>query len=92
MSIILQPAISEKSIGLLEQNKFIFQVRPQANKHLIADEIEKLYKVKVLAVNIVKNCGEVRAIRGRKIKTSGWKKAIITLKKGDKIPGFEVKD
>lgn len=91
--IVLKPIISEKSLGMVENDKYVFKVHLSANKPEITKEIENLYKVKVTGVNIIKVRGENRLSRGRyKIKTTDWKKAIITLKKGDKISGYEIKE
>jgi large subunit ribosomal protein L23 len=93
MSMLIKPIISEKSLGNIENNKFTFKVHRSANKPEIAKKIEEIYKVKVLAVNIINKQAELRQTRQRnKYLTKEWKKAIVTLKKGDKIPGFEIKE
>lgn len=92
MQILIEPKISEKAIGAADQGKYIFKVNPKANKPQVAKAIEDLYKVVVTKVNIVHNPGEVKLTRGRfKTKIRPFKKAIVTLKKGQKIPGFEEK-
>jgi len=92
MEILLAPIISEKTITGVESNKYVFKVNPRVNKHQVAEEIERIFKAKPLNVNMIIVKGEERLVRGRyKIHTGSWKKAIITLKKGDKIPGFEFK-
>lgn len=94
MQILVEPKISEKAIGAVEQGKYIFKINPKANKIQVAQAIEELYraqKVKVTKVNIIYNPGEVKLRRGRRIQIRPFKKAIVTLKKGQKIPGFEEK-
>ncbi|OGD56095.1 50S ribosomal protein L23 [Candidatus Berkelbacteria bacterium RBG_13_40_8] len=93
MRAILKPIITEKSMQDSAKGKYVFRVDFKANKHQIAEGIKKLHKVEVLKVNIIKVGSEEKTVRGRyKIKTQPWKKAIITLKKGQKIEGFEVKE
>ncbi len=85
--IIETASLTEKSSLLSEkQNKYVFRVRPRANKIQIKQAIEKLFQKKVLDVNTCNYAGkkkrERRADFGRK---SHWKKAIVTLKEGEKI-------
>lgn len=93
MQVLLKPIISEKSLIDTANSKFVFQVAVDANKQQIAKTIEDIYKVNVTGVNIIRLHSEKRLIRGRyQIKTKVWKKAIVTLKKGQKIPGFEISE
>jgi large subunit ribosomal protein L23 len=85
--IIQTASLTEKSSLLGEkQNKYVFRVAPRANKIQIKQAIEKLFNKKVVAVNTCNYAGkkkrERRADFGRK---NHWKKAIVTLKEGDKI-------
>jgi large subunit ribosomal protein L23 len=85
---LLGPRISEKASHLVAQNKYIFNVRKNSNKVEIKKAVERAYKVKVIQVNIVNTQGKSKhsgKISGR---TSGFKKAIVTLRKGDKIAGM----
>ena len=82
---ILQPLITEKSTNLSAQNKIVFKVRDDANKKNLKKNIEKLFKVNVTKINIVNKKNRKKLTRGRKVKVSGFKKAIITLKKGQGI-------
>lgn len=85
--ILLQPRISEKASRLTAQNKYVFNVLKKANKVEIKKAVERMYKVKVVNVNIVNNRGKTKT-SGRIVgRTSGFKKAVVTLKKGDKIEG-----
>ncbi len=84
--VINSPIVTEKSTELSEkENKYSFQVKSSANKVEIGKAIEEIYKVKVLKVNTMKVHGKKRRIRWREGKTPDWKKAIVTLREGDKI-------
>ena len=82
---ILFPVVTEKSTNLSEQNKIVFKVPSNANKKNLKNNIEKIFKVNVTKINIINKQGRVKLTRGRKVKVSGFKKAIITLKKGQSI-------
>ena len=82
---ILSPIVTEKSTSLSEQNKIIFKVPRKSNKKILKKIIEKIFKVNVLKVNIINKKSRNKITRGRKIKVPGYKKAIITLKKGQNI-------
>ncbi|WP_440917518.1 50S ribosomal protein L23 [Candidatus Pelagibacter sp.] len=82
---ILSPLVTEKSTNLSEQNKIVFKVPSKANKKNIKSNIEKIFKVNVTKVNIINKQSRIKLTRGRKVKVSGFKKAIITLKKGQSI-------
>ena len=82
---ILSPLLTEKSTNLSSQNKIIFKVHKNANKKNIKNNIEKIFKVTVTKINIINKQNRTKLTRGRKVKVSGFKKAIITLKKGQSI-------
>ena len=82
---ILSPLVTEKSTNLSEQNKVVFKVPMSANKINLKKNIEKIFKVNVTKVNIINKKSKIKLTRGRKVKVSGFKKAIITLKKGQSI-------
>ena len=82
---ILSPLVTEKSTNLSEQNKIVFKVPSNANKKNLKTNIEKIFKVNVTKVNIVNKQSRYKVSRGRKVKVKGYKKAIITLKKGQTI-------
>ncbi len=89
--IVLKPVVSEKSYSLAnESNKYVFFVDSGVNKIEIKNAVEKKYKVKVLSVNIVVKPGKmVRDWKSNKsTRKSDKRKAIVTLKKGDKIDEF----
>ena len=82
---ILSPLVTEKSTNLSEQNKIVFKVPATANKRNLKTNIEKIFKVNVTKINIINKQNRTKLTRGRKVKVSGFKKAIITLKKGQSI-------
>ena len=82
---ILSPVLTEKSTTLSEQNKVVFKVPNSSNKLILKKNIEKIFKVNVIKVNIINKRSRNKITRGRKVKISGYKKAIITLKKGQSI-------
>ena len=82
---IRHPIITEKATILSEQNKTVFKVHQKANKKTIKSNIEKLFKVNVIKVNIVNKKPKQKMRQGRKTIKKGYKKAIITLKKGQSI-------
>ena len=82
---ILSPVVTEKSTNLSELNKIVFKVPDGANKKNLKKNIEKIFKVNVTKINIINKQNRTKVTRGRKVKLSGYKKAIITLKKGQNI-------
>ncbi len=82
---ILSPLLTEKSTNLSGENKIVFRVRKSANKKNLKNNIEKIFKVNVTKINIINKQNRTKFTRGRKVKVSGFKKAIITLKKGQSI-------
>ena len=82
---ILSPVVTEKSTNMSEFNKVTFKVPLSSNKKSLKKSIEKLFKVNVTKVNIVNKKSRIKVSRGKKIKKKGYKKAIITLKKGQSI-------
>ncbi len=84
--IVKRPLSSEKSVGDREtSNSYHFEVDRKVNKIQVKEAIEKLFEVKVLAVRTLNKVGKSRKHRNKIYKTSGWKKAIVTLKEGDRI-------
>ena len=82
---ILSPLLTEKTTNLSEQNKIVFKVHKNANKQNLKSNIEKIFKVNVTKINIVNKQNRTKLTRGKKVKVSGFKKAIVTLKKGQTI-------
>ena len=87
--IILRPVVTEKSVDLLQQNKYVFKVRMDANKIDIKRAVEEIFKVKVIDVNTMRVKGKEKRM-GRSVgRTRDWKKAIVELAAGDSIEIFE---
>ncbi len=82
---ILAPVVTEKSTNLSELNKITFKVPEGANKKNLKKNIEKIFRVNVTKINIINKQNRTKITRGKKVKVSGYKKAIITLKKGQSI-------
>ena len=82
---ILSPMVTEKSTNMSEQNKIVFKVPAGSNKINLKKNIEKIFKVNVTKINIINKQNRVKITRGKKVRVSGFKKAIITLKKGQSI-------
>ena len=85
MDVIISPSITEKATSLSEFNKLIFKVKKGANKKAIKKSIEKLFKVNVVKINTINLRAKTKIVRGKKAYKSGYKKAIVTLKKGQNI-------
>lgn len=87
--VIRKPIVTEKSVALMEQNKYTFVVDKHASKIEIKHAVEKIFNVKVINVATMNRKGKLRT-QGR---TQGyrpdWKKAIVTLKDGDRIEILE---
>lgn len=88
---VVKPGISEKSYRLVEENKYTFEVDPRASKGEIKRAIEALFKVSVRKVNTLSVKGKWRRQGRTEGKTRNWKKAVVTLKEGNKIELFETK-
>ena len=82
---VKSPVITEKATIMSEQNKTVFKVHPSANKKNIKKNIEKLFKVNVVKINIINQKTKIKMKQGKKSYKSGYKKAIVTLKKGQSI-------
>jgi large subunit ribosomal protein L23 len=87
--VLRRPLITEKSTDLQSRSKYAFEVAEEANKPLVKQAVEKAFKVKVTGVNMVRVPGKTRRVGRRQVLTRSWKKAIVTLKSGDKIEFFE---
>ena len=85
LDTIISPNITEKATSLSSFNKIIFKVNKGANKRSIKRSIEKTFKVNVIKINTINIKGKNKLVRNKKAFKSGYKKAIITLKKGQSI-------
>lgn len=87
--VIRRPLVTEKSTTLQTMGKYAFEVNNEANKKQIKDAVEKAFKVSVTTVNVINIPAGIRIVRRRQVVVPGMKKAIVTLKAGDKIQLFE---
>jgi len=89
LDVLVRPLVTEKSTLLQEEDKYVFQVTRKANKVQVREAVEDVYGVKVRSVNITMNRGKVKRYGPRWVKTPDMKKAIVTLRQGDRIRIFE---
>ena len=82
---IISPIVTEKSTNISEQNKIVFKVPVKANKKNLKKNIEKIFKVNVTKINIINKRNRTKFTRGKTVRVKGYKKAIVTLKKGQSI-------
>ena len=82
---IISPNITEKATSLSEFNKIVFKVSKRSNKKSIKKIIEKIFKVNVTKINTINFRGKNKLVRGKKAYKPGYKKAVVTLKKGQSI-------
>ena len=85
LDTITSPRITEKATSLSEYNKIVFKVNDGATKRSIKKSVEKIFKVNVIKINTINVRGKTKSVRGKKVNKSGYKKAIVTLKKGQSI-------
>ena len=85
LDTFLHPIITEKATSLSENNKVVFKVRDDASKKTIKKNIEKIFKVNVIKVNTITKKSKSKIIRGKIGYKKGYKKALVTLKKGQSI-------
>jgi len=86
--VIIAPVISEKSYGLLDENKYTFLVAPHANKTEIKISVEKVFNVKVIGVNTINRPGKRKRTRHGYGTRNSTRRAIVTVKEGDRIDIF----
>jgi len=85
LNTIVSPAVTEKATSLSEFNKIVFRVHKGASKNSIKKSIEKIFKVNVIKINTINLKGKTKMVKGKKSSRPGYKKAIVTLKKGQSI-------
>ena len=85
LDTVIHPIITEKATNLSENNKVVFKVRDDASKKTIKKNIEKIFKVNVIKVNTITKKSKSKIIRGKIGYKKGYKKALVTLKKGQSI-------
>lgn len=86
--VIIAPVISEKSYGLIDENKYTFLVHPDSNKTEIKQAIEQIFKVRVLSVNTINRKGKQVRTRFGFGRRNNSKRAIVSLAAGDRIDLF----
>ena len=86
--VVIKPLITEKGTAQNEVNQYAFQVHGRANKTQIREAIETIYEVRVLKVRTMKRLGKMRRYRYTRGRTSGLKKAVVTLHPDDNIDLF----
>ena len=87
--VLRRPLVTEKNTALQTQGKYTFEVAGEASKEQIKRAVEKAFNVTVTKVNVMTMPSKGQRIRGRLVLSPSWKKAIVTLKPGDKIEIFE---
>ena len=85
LDTIISPNVTEKSTALSDFNKVVFKVHKGASKKSIIKSIEKIFKVNVIKINTINIKGKNKLVRNKKSFKPGYKKAIVTLKKGQSI-------
>ena len=86
--VLISPVVSEKSYGMLDENKYTFLVAPTANKTEIKIAVEKIFGVKVLSVNTLNRQGKRKRTRIGFGKRNDTKRAIVSVAAGDRIDIF----
>jgi large subunit ribosomal protein L23 len=86
--ILLRPVISEKSYGLIDEGKYTFIVSPDANKTQIKIAVEQVFDVKVTSVNTINRQGKRKRTKAGFGKRADTKRAVVSLKPGDRIEIF----
>ena len=85
LDTIISPTVTEKATSLSEFNKVVFKVHEGASKNSIKKNIEKIFKVNVVKINTINLKGKSKMVKNRMTYKSGYKKAIVTLRKGQSI-------
>ena len=89
MEVLRRPVITEKSSLLQERGRYAFEVAPGANKFQVREAVERAFNVHVQGVNIIRVHGKQKRFRKRIAARPSWKKAVVTLKPGERIEIFE---
>jgi large subunit ribosomal protein L23 len=83
--VIVRPIFTEKATSMADQNKYLFEVNSTAGKQQVKQAVEKIFDTEVASVNILNRKGKAKVFKGSRGKTSAYKQAIVTLKKGKTI-------
>ncbi|MFY9174074.1 MAG: 50S ribosomal protein L23 [Peptococcia bacterium] len=87
--VLIKPIITEKSTGLMGENKYTFKVDKNANKIQIKQAVETIFKVDVTDVKTLNVTGKLKRQGRTEGMTPNWKKAIVTIKDGQTLPIFD---
>ncbi len=87
--VLRKPLVTEKNTALQTQGKYTFEINRDATKNQVKQAVEKAFKVTVTSVNVMSVRGQEKLVGRKKVAGAPWKKAIVTLKPGDKIQIFE---
>ena len=90
MTVLIRPIITEKSLRLAGTRQYTFEVDRRANAIEISRAVSEIYRVTITSVRTINRAGVIRHFRRGQGRTRSWKKAIVTVGKGGKIPGFEL--
>ena len=85
LDTIISPNVTEKSTALSDFNKVVFKVHKGASKKSIIKSVEKIFKVNVIKINTINIKGKNKLVKNKKSFKPGYKKAVVTLKKGQSI-------
>lgn len=88
-SILIEPVLSEKSNILRESGQYVFKVDPRADKIMIMEAVRRMFKVNPVACRVMNVASKPKRLRGKPGRTAEWKKAIVSLEKGQTIRVFE---
>jgi large subunit ribosomal protein L23 len=87
--VLLRPIITERSTLLNAEGRYTFEVHREANKIQIRDAVQRIFKVNVMAVNVITMPSKMKRVGKKVVPTQPWRKAIVTLKPGQRIEMFE---
>ena len=87
--VLIRPLVTEKTYGMMQDNKYTFEVALKATKTEIRQAVETIFKVKVIDVKTIRVGGKVKRMGASVGRTSDYKKAIVKLAEGNTIPVFE---
>ena len=87
--VLRKPLVTEKNTALQAQGKYAFKVNGDATKAQVKQAVEKAFKVTVVSVNVMRVRGDEKLVGRKKVAAPSWKKAVVTLKAGDRIQIFE---
>jgi len=88
-SILIEPVLSEKSNILRESGQYVFKVDPRADKTMIMEAVRRMFKVNPVSCRVMNVSSKPKRLRGKPGRTAEWKKAIVSLEKGQTIRVFE---